>query len=289
MTKTHGFDHQPKFLVASDLSPRADLAVDRATQLAGATGARLCVLHVINDLPADLVDGFRERVRHVLSSQIGAAKSQVGSLEAEVEIAVGGGDDRILATADRDLVDLVICGDHRLFASGDRWLGSTMDRVLRHGRHAVLIVKQPARAPYARPLVAVDLSETSARALAYAMRLLPGATLCVLHAYQIPYAGIPKPRMVAGAIAAGMRTEEGQRLAEWLKQFEPLAAETGCHLDPRLERGDAEAIVVKQAGEVGADLVVLGTHGRTGVRQALLGSVAAGLIGHLRTDVLAVR
>ena len=288
MTKSHGFDHQPRFLVASDLSPRADLAVDRAAQLAGATGARLGVLHVINDLPADLVDDFRQRVHHVLSSQIAAAR-KLAPLEAEVEIAVGGGDDRILATADRDQVDLIICGDHRPFEGSDRWLGSTMDRVLRHGRHAVLVVKQPARAPYARPLVAVDLSETSARALAYAMRLLPGATLGVVHAYQIPYAGIPKPRMVAGAVAAGVRSEEGQRLAEWLKQFEPLAAETGCHLDPRLERGDAEAIVVKQATETAADLVVLGTHGRTGVRQALLGSVAAGLIGHLRTDVLAVR
>ena len=288
MTKSHGFDHQPRFLVASDLSPRADLAVDRAAHLAGATGARLGVLHVINDLPADLVDDFRQRVHHVLSSQIAAAR-KLAPLEAEVEIAVGGGDDRILATADRDQVDLIICGDHRPFEGSDRWLGSTMDRVLRHGRHAVLVVKQPARAPYARPLVAVDLSETSARALAYAMRLLPGATLGVVHAYQIPYAGIPKPRMVAGAVAAGVRSEEGQRLAEWLKQFEPLAAETGCHLDPRLERGDAEAIVVKQATETAADLVVLGTHGRTGVRQALLGSVAAGLIGHLRTDVLAVR
>ena len=289
MSKKHGFDHQLRFLVASDLSPRADIAVDRAAQLASATGARLRVLHVLNDLPADLVDDLKERMRHVLASQIEAARSQVGPLEAEIEIAVGGGDDRILAAADRDQVDLIVCGDHREFESGDRWLGSTMDRVLRHGRHAVLVVKLPVRNAYARPLVAVDLSDTSARALAYAMRLLPGSTLGVLHAYQIPYAGIPKPRMVAGAVAAGVRSEEGERLALWLKQFETLAAETGCHLDPRLERGDAEAIVLKQAAETRADLVVLGTHGRTGVRQALLGSVAAGLIGHLDTDVLAVR
>lgn len=56
-----------------------------------------------------------------------------------------------------------------------------------------------------------------------------------------------------------------------------------------LRTGDARDIIVNTALEVGADLIIMGTHGRRGLRRALLGSVAESVLRHAPCPVLAIR
>lgn len=65
--------------------------------------------------------------------------------------------------------------------------------------------------------------------------------------------------------------------------------EVACEITSLLERGLATNVVHAQVKEQKPDLIVVGTHGRSGFRQAMLGSVARDLISTLAGDVLAVR
>jgi nucleotide-binding universal stress UspA family protein len=56
-----------------------------------------------------------------------------------------------------------------------------------------------------------------------------------------------------------------------------------------LRTGDARDVIVDVAKEIGADLIVMGTHGRRGVRRALLGSIAEGVLRTAHCPVLTIR
>lgn len=78
-----------------------------------------------------------------------------------------------------------------------------------------------------------------------------------------------------------------ERLWEKLQAIQPARA--GLAVEHRLEYGDPAAVILKVAEEIGADLIVLGTHGRTGLRRLLMGSVAEQVVRKAPCPVLTLR
>jgi nucleotide-binding universal stress UspA family protein len=78
-----------------------------------------------------------------------------------------------------------------------------------------------------------------------------------------------------------------QRLWEQLQRIQPTQA--GIAVEHRLEYGDPAAVIVKVAEEIGADLIVMGTHGRTGLRRLLVGSVGEWVVRKAPCPVVTVR
>jgi nucleotide-binding universal stress UspA family protein len=139
-------------------------------------------------------------------------------------------------------------------------------------------------------LFATDFSDASERAFVLAMDLAGsrGAELVVLHVY-------PPPPMSAADdwFLPGFSDEvEAASCDADMEKIRPLIERArGAGLSARglVLAGDPGEMVVRAAERAGAGLVVLGTHGRRGVRRALFGSVAAGIIAHARCPVLTVR
>lgn len=133
--------------------------------------------------------------------------------------------------------------------------------------------------PIQRILCPVDFSQTSIRALAYAERLAAStkARLVLLHAFDIPasltYADIENPS------DAGVRTQ--------LESL-PLTV-VGMEVTRVLHAGPAGEVICWAAEQRGCDLIVMGTHGRTGLIHLLLGSVAEYTMKHARCPVVTVR
>jgi nucleotide-binding universal stress UspA family protein len=74
------------------------------------------------------------------------------------------------------------------------------------------------------------------------------------------------------------------------QRLEQLAVpETGNRIDRRLEQGDPAAEILRVAGEECAELIVMGTHGRSGLSRLLLGSVAESVVRDACCPVLVVR
>jgi nucleotide-binding universal stress UspA family protein len=138
-------------------------------------------------------------------------------------------------------------------------------------------------------LVPVDFSKHSHKALAYACEMAKrfDAPLVLLHAYAIPAYTLPEGYIMASpaTVAEVMGKIEGA-MAESRKQ----AVDAGVKVAETLVvEGIAFAEIVKAARDKDCDLIVMGTHGRTGLKHALLGSVAEKVVRKAHCAVLTVR
>jgi nucleotide-binding universal stress UspA family protein len=77
------------------------------------------------------------------------------------------------------------------------------------------------------------------------------------------------------------------RVQEELEGFQP--ARTGIAVEHRLEYGEPDSVILAVAREISAELIVMGTHGRTGLRRLLMGSVAEKVVRKASCPVLTVR
>lgn len=137
-------------------------------------------------------------------------------------------------------------------------------------------------------LVATDFSEVADHALAYAAKLGAhlDATLHLLHAITLPAMGVPELGVAYASMNMGSTTEKAQAsMDERVARFRDHVA-----FGPtRIEVGDARDVIDNVAEQISADLVVLGTHGRRGIRRALLGSVAESVVRSAPCPVLTIR
>jgi len=278
-----------EIVVATDLSASSERALVRAIGLAAAFRARLTVLYVVDDcLPDDIAYALRGQAEQTVRAQL-AAESSAAGLEVGVEIVIGQPFAEILTQAWRRHADLVVMGMHRKAPFRDLFRGTTVERVLRQGDVPVLVVKDEPSAPYRRILVAVDFSIGSRRALEFALRMVPDGEFHVLHAYDVPFAGfLTDPRtheQVATEHASQLAKMVDDELQAFLGQFPELRER--CHLI--LERGGAREVLVRALQQVRPDLLALGTHGRTGIARAMLGSVAEETLANPPCDVLSTR
>lgn len=124
-----------------------------------------------------------------------------------------------------------------------------------------------------RILVPVDFSETSKRALDYAHFIANrfDAKLDVLHVWRpAEYAGDQMVMLTRSepelTLSTFLRNHADQQLSAFLKDVP--------HSKQVLESGDPAHVIAKVAGEGGYDLIVMGTHGRTGLSHVMMGSVA---------------
>lgn len=183
--------------------------------------------------------------------------------------------------------DLVVLGPHRRQALRDVFVGTTVERAIRLSRRPVIMVNAVPAKPYDCVLIATDLSENSAAAVSIARRLgfLDVGQLAVLHAFEAPAHGLMR-RASVGAEELRYYVAKEQELADTALsafldkvQFAPTHRRTKC-----VEATTAQAIL-EGAREVKANLVIVGSRGRSGLKMLFLGNVAEEV---LRDSELAV-
>jgi len=138
-------------------------------------------------------------------------------------------------------------------------------------------------------LCPVDFSETSRAALRYAVGMCArfDAELTLLHVFQPPGFTLPEGMVVAGADAfATLMRDVEVALTTWRQEAERLG---GRAVKTDTAMGSTHPEIVRYADEHAVDLVVIGTHGRTGIAHALLGSTAEKIVRYAHCPVLTVR
>jgi nucleotide-binding universal stress UspA family protein len=129
-----------------------------------------------------------------------------------------------------------------------------------------------------------DFSDRSEAAFQLACLLAreSGARLIVLHVVQ------PPPFVTHGEMARALEQAEGYRRELNEKLHNLRDADPDLEMEHRLEDGEPVNEIMRAATETGSDLIVLGTHGRTGFRRLLLGSVAEQVLRRAACPVLTV-
>ncbi|MHB1399853.1 MAG: universal stress protein [Trichloromonadaceae bacterium] len=286
-------------LVASDLSEQSALALGRAAQLAQALRAQLELLHVveaspIKDLPAPLRDALGARALQQIEEahrqlERQAEQTLSGDIAWQCRVETGKDFVAIIRGARQSSADLIVLGAHGSHALRDLFLGTTAEKVVRKADRPVLVVKKPTLAPYRRVLVATDFSVAARQALLVALPLAPEARFDLLHV-QTPWGeGLPSLAGIDDPTRQRYQQQLGDWVAssmtEWLRGIAFGAQPCLRHV----RQGRPGILIPQLAEELGADLLVMGSAGLSGLASILLGSVAEHVLRAAPCDLLLAR
>jgi universal stress protein E len=197
--------------------------------------------------------------------------------------------DGILRAAASASADLVVMGAHRKQLLRDILVGTTIERVIRTGPFPVLMVNKAVEQPYRTALAPVDLSEPSVNAIrtGTALGLPGGARLALVHAFlplgkgQMFYAGLSQDT-IDGYVA-----DERERATKELIAFLEANGLDDRGRSMHIEEGAPFEVISKAVEQLKPDVLIMGTHGRSGIAKALLGSVTEEVLRSLDVDILA--
>jgi nucleotide-binding universal stress UspA family protein len=275
-------------LVATDLSGRAERALERAAALARERDAAVVVVHVVDeDLPPALADTHVDEARRTLRERCDAL-ARDGGPEPTVEVVRGRPHTAIRAAAQRHGAELIVLGEHRDDGWRDVFRGTTAERVVRTCAVPVLLVRDPVDGAYRRVLAAVDFSVFARRAVEYALHLLPDADVELIHAFNVPFGGFLTGEDTRDQMVAEVDARFRKLLDEEMAAFLARLPDAARHLRCVMQEGGVREVITARVQQTTPDLLVIGTHGKSGLAHAFLGSVAEELLRSPPCDVLTV-
>jgi len=287
--------HFHKIVVATDFSEFGERAVATATELAKRFGAELHLVHTLEipiplfepyavSIPADFVAESRKVATERLDEALGVAKAS--GLSGEVHLREVPAAPAIVAAAKEIGADLIVVGTHGHTGIKHVLLGSVAERTVRDSACPVLAVKDGPFGP--RSIVAgVDFSESGGEAASVAARFAKqsGAALHLVHALDLrmPFVTPYEVTVPEGLIESALEDAKAQ-MAELVGKLD-----AGGPITSSVRSAPAHTAISDAAGEVAADLIVTGSHGLTGLKHAILGSVAERTLRHAPCSVLILK
>ena len=279
-----------RILVATDFSPRADLALERAAILAKTIDASLNIVHVVDpDRPKKLVAAEAGLSRDLLDEQRKLIGDRHG-IETSAHLYEGEPFQGIGEALEELNPDLLVVGAYRRRLLQDTFVGTTAERAIRRSPKPVLMVNSDARDHYTHILAAVDLSPNAAEALRVTagLELNRDAVLSVAYLYDAPGIGSLSLGSLTKAEIKNYRAEEQALAVRELDAF--LRSVSPGRIQRIVRHIDTTIAETFQniAGELSADLLVIGGGSGSGPARMLLGSSALDILAKSRRDVLVV-
>jgi nucleotide-binding universal stress UspA family protein len=290
-----------RLLCATDLSPASGPAVEFAQRLAAVTRAELLLLNVVPPMPVPLEGGFDPGTyERLLEEQQAYARTGLEQLAERarqrglgvtMHLEEGLPAPRILEAAERERADLVVVGTHGRTGLNRLLVGSVAEHVVQVSTRPVITVRPqlagaagPER-PFGRILYPTDFSPAARRAWPW-VRVLAERTDAQVEVLHVLLEVVPDhhldPAFLAQA-AARIRQDAEESMERFLADSGLPRARVRTQLGQGVE---ADAIV--RAASAGAELIVMGTHGRTGFLQLALGSVTRRVLHDAPCPVLTV-
>jgi len=278
-------------LFPTDGSDAAETALDAAIAAADAHDATLHVLYVADtnqpslaNIQGEVTDVLEGEGRDIVDDAAGRARN--AGVDTVAEVVQGGPSRTICEYVDDRGIDLVVMGTRGSRDIERIILGSVTERVVRNGAAPVLVVPPESDREYPPEsiLVGTDGSEGSDAAVDEGLEIAEaaGATLHVVSVLESNVLGID----VGSSRIAEAREQRDEEL------FGPVrerADDRGVAAETAIEEGDVVDRLDAYVDDNGIDLVVVGTHGRTGIDKRILGSVTENLMRSASVPVLSVR
>ncbi|MCE0908903.1 MULTISPECIES: universal stress protein [Pseudomonas] len=281
-------------LVATDLSPYARNAAERAAYLSKAQQASLDLLYVANPAPFErlkqLVVPDDDLLKRVLDSAgekihaLAAMLFQRYDISAGVQVASGSVTTEITRVVQDKHSSLLVCGARGQSVARRLLLGSTVQKMLSRMPCPLLVVKPAPRDAYRTVLVPVDFSPVSLRAIALARRIAPQAEIILLHVYEAPFESSVRFAHIDHDTLTHYRNVIRK---DAVTQLAALSKAAGMP-DARqiVVHGDPGWRIAEQEQELECDLIVVGKQGTSALEELLVGSVTKHVLNESQCDVL---
>ncbi|MBI6920801.1 universal stress protein [Pseudomonas monteilii] len=281
-------------LVATDLSPYARNAAERAAYLSKAQKASLDLLYVANPAPFERLkqlvvpdDDLLTRVLDSAGEKIRALAAmlfQRYDISAGVQVASGSVTTEITRVVQDKHSSLLVCGARGQSVARRLLLGSTVQKMLSRMPCPLLVVKPAPRDAYRTVLVPVDFSPVSLRAIELARRIAPQAEIILLHVYEAPFESSVRFAHIDHDTLTHYRNVIRK---DAVTQLAALSKAAGMP-DARqiVVHGDPGWRIAEQEQELECDLIVVGKQGTSALEELLVGSVTKHVLNESQCDVL---
>jgi len=278
-----------KILVAVDSSESSKNALHQAFKLANEEKCWITVTSVVPPYEGEIeilgVKDIRASLRKPCDDALAEVEKIARTERMLVKTVCEEGEihERIVDLADAENCDVIVMGRRGIRRIERALIGSVTARVIGHTQRDVLVVPNGTVVGWKKIVLATDgskFSEVAAKkAISFAQSY--GGELRVVSVADVPaefYAEAPK------AVEDLVRKAKGF-VADVKKQAEAAGIRTETFV------GEAEAFeaITNLAKEQKADMIIIGSHGRTGLRRLLMGSVAEKVIGYAPCPVLVVK
>jgi len=284
-----------RIVVGHNFFPDGEVALRTARVLAERAAAALYILHVVEPYPLYQqmrfptlpAEALLEEVVLKMRTQLNdlAAGPEFARLRVETDARIGKPFVELIRVCRNWNGNLIVVGAST--RREGRFLGSTGERVLRKAPVPVLIAKRALPVGPLTVLIPIDFSPCSKQAAAEGLALVRGfgGRAIFLHVLDIHYI-YPAAYGAEAVILPPVAPEDLE--PDWQEFLQGLPLE-GVGWEKQTREGRAARTVADTAAEISADLIVIGTHGRTGIAHMLLGSVAEQVLRTAPCSVLTIR
>jgi nucleotide-binding universal stress UspA family protein len=303
-------DFLKRILVPTDGSEPSDAAITLALRLARTHGSELIFCNVVTPLdeaallafdstpyydPTPLVEALENRARAVANAA--ARRATNAAVGATTTILRGRPAAAIAEAAKERAVDAIVMGTRSTGGAARFFLGSTTEGVVRAADIPTFIVRptteraamaNPA-APFERILIALDDSEPADAARAFACDLAAAEHSRLVFLHVLDVRALVGDRLEYGYDPQIIVDEWHRNARDLVDAAADDAADRALLTDRVVAEGDAADEILKAAQTYRADLIVMGTHGRRGLRRLVFGSVAEAIARRSEIPVAVVR
>jgi nucleotide-binding universal stress UspA family protein len=294
--------HTLKVLVGYDFSAASDAALRWFNDIQGLGACETIVVHL--DWPPEQARrlGYHgplaltqnpKQIQNFLERDLAERVAMLlppENVTITVEPGWGHPEAYLFEMAHREKIDLVVVGTHRRHGWGRLRFGSVSRTVLHHASVSVAVVppaqdqEKPTTPRLERVLVATDFSDLGNKAIPYGCAVLRrGGTLKLIHVIEPAGAS-------AGAGNKPRPAKGNPKLPAQLRALVPADASESFDIQEEIiESADAAQAIAQEAERFSADAICIGSHGRSGLAETFLGSVAQGVMAMSKRPVLIVR
>jgi hypothetical protein len=262
-----------RLLLSTDGSEYSEGAVRESINLAKACRSKLYAVSVIETNPEfdALAPGLVEKMVKERKKYLEAVKSKASKAGVDCEIIAHQGEETyeyIVDEAAKNKVGMIIMGRYGRTGLGRAMMGSVTAKVIGHTLCKIMVVPKDAKLTFDKILIATDGSMHSEFAANEAIDIAKrsGGTLIVL--------------------SVARKDENLATAKECVDIVKGLAEKEGISVEALIRKGVPHEVIVNTAAHEEVGLIVVGSHGRTGITKLLMGSVTERVIGHAKGAVL---
>ena len=275
-----------KILVAYDGSASARSALLAAKRIANEEKSWVKVVAVVPVYQGDLelvgVSRIKETIdgpgRKILAEATELAEEN--GLHVLTDLEQGEPFERIVHVADDEKCDLIVMGRRGISHLERELMGGVTARVIGHTGQDVLVIPEGAKLAWDRILVATDGSSRSEEAVGLAVRI------AAAHSSELTVMTVVYTNDEFLALAPSMVTEMVMKAKSMVEKIGQQAEQAGVKAAAVVKEGEPYKAITALAGEIQADVIVMGSQGRRGLSKVLMGSVTERTIGYSPCPVL---
>ncbi len=262
-----------KLLLSTDGSELSEGAVREAISLAKTCGSKLYAVSVVETNPElmALAPGLVEKIERETREHLESVKEMASKEGVDCEIIAHLGEEPheyIVDEARKNRVGMIIMGRRGRAVFARTMMGSVTAKVIGYTLCRVLVVPKDAKLTYEKILIATDGSMHSDFASHEAIDIAKrsGSNLLVL--------------------SVAKKDEDLTAAKECVDTVKKAAEKEGIKVETVIRTGVPHEVIVNTAAQENVGLIVIGSHGRTGISKLLMGSVTERVIGHAKCAVL---